>query len=89
MQSFARTVARQLYKAPTLPTLRLSAVQSHLAPKILYRTMASSEIPKTMSGVVINKTGGTEVLEYKTDLPVPQPKEGQDLHQELISRLNC
>ena len=41
--------------------------------------MASLEIPKTMSGVVINKTGGTEVLEWRTDLPVPQPKEGQVL----------
>ncbi|KAL9088931.1 MAG: hypothetical protein Q9165_005988 [Trypethelium subeluteriae] len=29
-----------------------------------------------MSGVIINKNGGTEVLEYKTDLPVPQPQEG-------------
>ncbi|KAI9677135.1 MAG: NADPH:quinone reductase [Bathelium mastoideum] len=41
--------------------------------------MASIDIPKTMSGVIINKTGGTEVLEYKTDLPVPQPKEGEVL----------
>ncbi|KAI9713156.1 MAG: NADPH:quinone reductase [Bogoriella megaspora] len=39
----------------------------------------ASEIPKTMSGVIISKNGGTEVLEYKTDLPVPQPKEGEVL----------
>jgi NADPH:quinone reductase-like Zn-dependent oxidoreductase len=32
-----------------------------------------------MEGVVINKNGGTEVLEFKTDLPVPQPKENQVL----------
>lgn len=32
-----------------------------------------------MEGVVMNKTGGTEVLEFKTDLPVPQPKEGEIL----------
>jgi len=32
-----------------------------------------------MCGVQISKTGGTEVLEYKTDLPVPEPKEGQVL----------
>lgn len=38
-----------------------------------------ASIPSTMKGVVINKTGGTEVLEYKTDLPVPQPKQGQIL----------
>jgi NADPH2:quinone reductase len=40
--------------------------------------MATS-IPKTMSGVLVEKTGGVEVLEYKTDLPVPTPKEGQVL----------
>lgn len=32
-----------------------------------------------MKGVTIEKTGGTEVLQYKTDIPVPQPKDGQIL----------
>jgi len=32
-----------------------------------------------MEGVIINKTGGSDVLEFKTDLPVPQPKEGEVL----------
>jgi len=32
-----------------------------------------------MKGVVINKTGGVEVLEYKTDLPLPELKDGQVL----------
>jgi len=41
--------------------------------------MASQSIPKTMEGVIINKTGGSDVLEFKTDLPVPQPKEGEVL----------
>jgi len=41
--------------------------------------MASQSIPKTMKGVIIEKNGGTEVLQYKTDLPVPEPKEGQVL----------
>jgi NADPH2:quinone reductase len=40
--------------------------------------MATS-IPKTMKGVQMSKTGGVEVLEYKTDLPVPTPKEGEVL----------
>ncbi len=40
--------------------------------------MASS-IPKTMKGVLIEKTGGVEVLQYKTDLPVPTPKAGEIL----------
>ena len=38
-----------------------------------------------MSGVLIQKTGGFDVLEYKTDIPVPEPKEGQVLvKNELI-----
>jgi NADPH2:quinone reductase len=41
--------------------------------------MASQSLPKTMKGVIIEKTGGTDVLQYKTDLSVPEPKEGQVL----------
>jgi NADPH2:quinone reductase len=41
--------------------------------------MTSHSIPKTMKGVLIEKPGGVEVLEYKTDLPIPEPKEGQIL----------
>jgi len=36
-----------------------------------------ASIPTAMNGVIIEKTGGTEVLQHKTDLPVPTPKEGQ------------
>ncbi|KAK7754389.1 NADPH:quinone reductase [Diatrype stigma] len=38
-----------------------------------------ASIPSTMKGVIIEKQGGTEVLQYKTDLPVPEPKEGEVL----------
>lgn len=38
-----------------------------------------ASLPKTMKGVLIEKTGGVEVLQYKTDLPVPTPKEGEIL----------
>ena len=38
-----------------------------------------ASVPKTMKGVVIQKNGGTEVLEYKTDVPVPEVKEGEVL----------
>jgi len=41
--------------------------------------MASQSIPDIMEGVVINRNGGTEVLEFKTDLPVLQPKENEVL----------
>lgn len=32
-----------------------------------------------MKGVLVEKTGGVEVLQYKTDLPVPTPKAGEVL----------
>ena len=38
-----------------------------------------ASVPDKMKGVIIEKTGGTEVLQHKTDLPVPTPKEGQVL----------
>ncbi|KXT12532.1 hypothetical protein AC579_7468 [Pseudocercospora musae] len=57
------------------PTQRVAAISSQLYRPI--RTMAS--VPSTMKGVIIEKTGGPEVLQHKTDLPVPEPKEGQIL----------
>jgi NADPH2:quinone reductase len=41
-----------------------------------------------MEGVVINKTGGTDVLEYKTDLPVHTPKEGEVLTKNEFIGIN-
>lgn len=35
-----------------------------------------SDIPKTMNGVLIEETGGIEVLQYRTNLPVPVPQDG-------------
>jgi len=61
---------------PTTP--RLFQLSCHLYSPPAH-TMASISIPKTMKGVLVEKTGGVEVLEYKTDLPVPEPKEGQIL----------
>lgn len=61
---------------------RVSTLSSHFqlhkkTPLSYIRTMAS--IPSTQKGVIIDKTGGTEVLQYKTDLPVPALVEGQIL----------
>jgi hypothetical protein len=58
----------------TLTSRRISGLSNHLI-----RSMASQSLPKTMKGVIIEKTGGTEVLQYKTDLAVPEPKDGQVL----------
>lgn len=36
-----------------------------------------ASVPKTMKAVIIEKNGGTEVLQYKTDFPVPEVKQGE------------
>jgi NADPH2:quinone reductase len=47
-----------------------------------------TDIPKTMRGILIEATGGIEVLQYKTDLPVPQPKEGEVLVKNQYAGIN-
>jgi NADPH2:quinone reductase len=49
--------------------------------------MATS-LPKTMKGVWIEKTGGTEVLQYKEDIPVPQLKDGEVLVKNEFIGIN-
>ena len=41
-----------------------------------------------MKGVVIEKTGGTEVLLYKEDLPVPELKDGEVLVKNEFIGIN-
>ncbi|KAK0119623.1 NADPH:quinone reductase [Cadophora gregata] len=65
--------ATRLCTARFQTTTRLAQLNSQFT-----RTMATS-IPKTMKGVLIEKTGGVEVLQYRTDLPVPTPKAGEVL----------
>ncbi|EAT78697.1 hypothetical protein HBI56_170950 [Parastagonospora nodorum] len=47
-----------------------------------------SSLPKTMKAVQIEKTGGTDVLQYKTDVPVPEPKEGEVLVKNEFIGIN-
>ncbi|KAJ9490559.1 hypothetical protein VN97_g2695 [Penicillium thymicola] len=42
----------------------------------------------SQNGIVVEKTGGPEVLEYKTDLPVPIPGEGQILVKNHLASIN-
>ncbi|KAF2273590.1 NAD(P)-binding protein [Westerdykella ornata] len=49
--------------------------------------MATS-VPKTMKGVWIEKNGGIEELQYRTDIPVPEPKEGQVLVKNEFIGIN-
>lgn len=57
-------------------TLRSSTRLSQLR---LHATMTSVSIPKIMKGVQLKNVGGPEVLQYKTDLPVPIPQSGEVL----------
>ena len=41
--------------------------------------MTSVSIPKIMNGVQMKSFGGPEVLHYRTDLPVPVPRDGEVL----------
>ncbi|EEH06617.1 quinone oxidoreductase [Histoplasma capsulatum G186AR] len=49
---------------------------------------AAPSIPATQKGVLVSKLGGPEVLEYRTDLPVPTPKEGEVLIKNNLSGVN-
>ncbi len=70
--SFARIAPRILTS-----TRRLAAINHQVGTPAFARTMAS--VPKTMKAVIIEKNGGTDVLQYKTDQPVPKPKDGEIL----------
>jgi len=60
----------------TPTTRRATTLTAHLT---LHPRRTMSSLPSKMKGVIIEKTGGTEVLQYKTDLPVPSPGDGQVL----------
>ncbi|ANJ55498.1 alcohol dehydrogenase [Pseudomonas silesiensis] len=48
----------------------------------------SHSIPATMHAVLLNGLGGLEQLEYRTDVAVPQPKDGEVLIQVRASAVN-
>jgi len=75
MSVTARNIVSKLPIQLTKAINRLSLLYAHIP----YRTMSSNPLPKTMRGILVEKTGGTEVLQYKTDLPVPTPKQGEIL----------
>lgn len=45
-------------------------------------------VPSTQKAIVIEQTGGPEVLQFKADYPVPTPQEGQLLVKNNISGVN-
>lgn len=81
----ARTT--KLFTAPSNATARLSSLNAHLGARtISIRNMSS--LPKTMKAVIIEKTGDADVLQYKTDVPVPEPKEGEVLVKNEFIGIN-
>ena len=47
-----------------------------------------SNLPSTMSGVLLTRHGGPDALEWRTDIPVPTPAAGQVLVQVLAAGVN-
>ncbi|BCS25478.1 quinone oxidoreductase family protein [Aspergillus puulaauensis] len=45
-------------------------------------------LPSFQAAVVVEKVGGPEVLEHRTDYPVPTPGEGQVLVKNTVSGIN-
>ena len=73
----------RLLKSNFCSTPRLRQLNYHFRK---YSNMAS--IPTTQRGILIEKTGGVEVLQYKTDLPVPTPKAGEVLVKNEFIGIN-
>jgi NADPH2:quinone reductase len=81
----ARTT--RVLSSSSIASARLASLNSQLGPRaIAIRKMSS--LPKTMKAVQIEKTGGTDVLQYKTDVPVPEPKDGEVLVKNEFIGIN-
>jgi len=71
------------------PPPRVSNTALVASQRAQHRAMATSyEVPKTMKGVIVEQTGGVEVLQYKTDIPIPTPKEGEILVKNEVCGIN-
>lgn len=51
-------------------------------------TRAMASVPSTMKAVLMSKTGGTDVLEYETNVPVPTPIDGDVLVKNDLIGIN-
>jgi NADPH:quinone reductase len=84
------TQARFINSALQIPRIArpfsLPRTPAPLHYQYIKRNMSS--IPTTQKAVVVETTGGPEVLQYRTDYPVPQPAEGQLLVKNSVSGIN-
>lgn len=78
----------RLLSTPTIASsARLASLKSQLGSRaFVVRNMSS--LPKTMKAVQIEKTGVPDVLQYKTDVPVPEPKDGEVLVKNEFIGIN-
>lgn len=74
---FSRLAKPSSIRITTAPISKPSPLRSFILPTAI-RAM-STTIPTTMRGISIDKTGGPEVLQYKTDPLVPEPQAGEIL----------
>lgn len=51
-------------------------------------TAKMAQVPQSMSGIVIEANGGTEVLKWKEDIPTPSPSEGEILVRNEVTGVN-
>lgn len=100
-RAFAAPVRVRSFSLMSKSVSRLTALQSHLvlAPPSsttipasrsnrLISTATTMSVPSTQKAVVVETTGGPEVLQYKTDWPVPTPKEGEVLVKNNVTSIN-
>ncbi|CAG8909272.1 unnamed protein product [Penicillium egyptiacum] len=69
---------------------RLAVLRNHIAPPLVnqFIPIRSMSVPATMKAVVVEQTGGPEVLQVKTSYPVPTPQAGELLVRNNISGVN-
>lgn len=69
---------------------RLTVLRNHIAPPLVnqFTPIRSMSVPATMKAVVVEQTGGPEVLQFKTSYPVPTPQAGELLVRNNISGVN-
>src|SRR3954447_11656906 len=67
---------------------RLTLLRNHIAPLNQFAPIRAMSVPATMKAVVVEQTGGPEVLQFRTAHPVPTPQAGQLLVRNNISGVN-